>query len=226
MAQAMIGGLLKSSLSNSLWSISVAEPYEPTRQRLAQLFPGSLLAAVANSTPELLQLEQQQEPSLIPLDAVVLAVKPQTVAAVCGDIKAHLLSTTTITTNTPPLLVISIAAGVSQASIAKWLDCSGDGGGAGAGAGGRQAVVVRCMPNTPALVNQGATGLFSPESSLFSPPLKSLTESILRSVSPNALYWLTSENLIDVVTGLSGKDVKPDLSILIHSTTHSWVLFY
>lgn len=198
MAQAMIGGLLKSSSSSSSapsstakWRISVSEPYEPTRQRLASLFPAPEYSlTVSESTPQLLQTTKDS------FDVVVLAVKPQTVAAVCADIKKSplLLNLEASTPSQQPLLVISIAAGVAQSSIDAWLNGSD-------GSRSRRAVVVRCMPNTPALVNQGATGLFG---SSLSPHLKQLTESILKSISPNALYWLDSESLIDVVTGLSG----------------------
>jgi pyrroline-5-carboxylate reductase len=57
------------------------------------------------------------------------------------------------------------------------------------------------MPNTPAMVMQGATGLYaSPSTTL---DQKKLAESVLSSVSV-ALYWVTSESLLDVVTAISG----------------------
>ena len=73
-------------------------------------------------------------------DIVVLAVKPQVLLAVCKDIKDSLNDNT---------LIVSIAAGIRSHDIDRWLGL------------GRH--IVRTMPNTPALLNQGITGLFANE---------------------------------------------------------------
>lgn len=60
--------------------------------------------------------------------------------------------------------------------------------------------MVRCMPNTPALVQSGATALFG--NKIVSKPQKDLAESILRSVG--LALWVDDEAMLDVVTALSG----------------------
>ncbi len=109
---------------------------------------------------------------------VVLAVKPQAMAPVVKGVavpgKAH-----------RPLFV-SIAAGVREPDIARWL--------------GYDAAIVRSMPNTPALVGSGATALYA--NPFVSDEQRSLAESVLRAVG--LTLWVDDENLLDVVTALSG----------------------
>ena len=84
------------------------------------------------------------------------------------------------------LLVVSIAAGISQDSLAEWL--------------GADVAVVRCMPNTPALVRTGATALHANIN--VSDEQKDLAENILRSVGIS--LWVSSEAELDAVTAVSG----------------------
>ncbi len=113
-------------------------------------------------------------------DAIVLAVKPQVLADVAREIGATLKHA-----YNPPL-IISIAAGIRTTDIERWL-------------GGKPAIV-RTMPNTPSLLQSGATGLYA--NSRTSVDQKSLAESILRSVG--ATVWLDEEQQLDAVTALSG----------------------
>ena len=83
-------------------------------------------------------------------------------------------------------LIISIAAGVRVHDIDRWL--SGD------------CAIARTMPNTPALLNQGVTGMFANER--VSGTQKELTTSILNSVGQS--LWVTDEVMLDAVTALSG----------------------
>jgi pyrroline-5-carboxylate reductase len=108
---------------------------------------------------------------------IVLAVKPQVLSSVCKALKGKL------TTNT---LLISIAAGVKSGDIERWL-------------GGNQAII-RTMPNTPALLNQGITGLFANEQA--SDKQKSLAENILNSVGE--CLWVDDEHLLEAITAVSG----------------------
>ena len=110
-------------------------------------------------------------------DVIILAVKPQVLSLVCRQLKDAL------NTNT---LIISIAAGVRTHDIDRWL-------------GGNKAIV-RTMPNTPALLNQGVTGLFANE--FVSETQKSLATDILKSVGTS--LWVEEENMLDAVTALSG----------------------
>ncbi|CAC9448879.1 Pyrroline-5-carboxylate reductase (EC [uncultured Gammaproteobacteria bacterium] len=110
-------------------------------------------------------------------DVVVLAVKPQILPSVCKQIKTH--------THRRPLM-ISIAAGVKSHNINAWL-----GGGIS---------IVRTMPNTPALVGEGATGMVANDA--VSNKQKTLAEQILGSVGE--YFWVKEETMLDAVTALSG----------------------
>lgn len=112
-------------------------------------------------------------------DIVVLAVKPQLMEVVCKSIKQ-------IVQDENPL-IISIAAGVTIDKMAAWL-------------GKKDLAIVRCMPNTPSLVQAGMTGLFANNS--VSTEQSNVAESILRSVGKT--LWVDSEDMIDVVTAVSG----------------------
>ncbi len=111
------------------------------------------------------------------VDAIVLAVKPQIMSAVVAEISDSI-------NGTP--LIISIAAGIREGDLQRWL-----GGG---------CAIVRTMPNTPALLQSGATGLYA--NSMVSAEQKELAESIMRSVGITA--WLSEESQLDAVTALSG----------------------
>lgn len=111
-------------------------------------------------------------------DVVVLAVKPQILREVASSIADQ------IQQSCP--LVISIAAGVRSSDLERWL--------------GGNCAVVRCMPNTPALVQTGATALFATRK--VSNEQKDLAESILRAAG--LTVWVDDEELLDAVTALSG----------------------
>lgn len=111
-------------------------------------------------------------------NVIVLAVKPQVMEQVCTNLHTFLAETGCI--------IISIAAGVPLRSLEEWL--------------GPQQAIVRCMPNTPALVSESATGLFS--NAHTNDEQAKLAESILSAVG--ICSWLDSEAQIDMVTALSG----------------------
>jgi pyrroline-5-carboxylate reductase len=110
-------------------------------------------------------------------DVVVLAVKPQQMRDVAQRLASQL--------DKRPL-VLSIAAGIRAADLSRWL------GGYGA--------IVRTMPNTPALIGQGITGLVAMAGA--SEAQKRDADTILRAVGQTV--WLDSEDLIDPVTAVSG----------------------
>ncbi len=111
-------------------------------------------------------------------DILVLAIKPQVIQAVARELAA------TIAARKP--LVISVAAGIRTADLMRWL--------------GGHAAIVRAMPNTPALIQAGATGLYATPA--ITPPQKAAAESVLRAVGLTC--WVDDEHLIDAVTALSG----------------------
>jgi pyrroline-5-carboxylate reductase len=111
-------------------------------------------------------------------DVVVLAVKPQVMGTVCLGI-ADLV-------NSQNLQLISIAAGISLDNFRCWL--------------GPAARVVRCMPNTPALIGAGVTGLYADKG--VDNNARARAESILAAAG--ATVWIDDEALMDAVTAVSG----------------------
>lgn len=109
---------------------------------------------------------------------VVLCVKPQVAAEACAELASLLPA------KAP--LFISVMAGIPDASIQAWL--------------GRTVPLVRAMPNTPALVQSGAIGLFA--NARASADERNLAEEILRA--GGLTQWVESEADIDAVTALSG----------------------
>jgi len=112
------------------------------------------------------------------VDVVVLAVKPQGLADVAKSIAP-------LVQQKQPLIV-SIAAGISQLSLQGWL--------------GSDVAIVRCMPNTPALVLTGATALHA--NNQVTIEHKDLAENILRAVG--LALWVDQESELDAVTAVSG----------------------
>jgi len=111
-------------------------------------------------------------------DVLILAVKPQNMREVCEPL-------CDLARSRSPL-VLSIAAGVRASDLDHWL-------------GGGNAIV-RCMPNTPALIKCGASGLFA--NRLVSEVQREWAQSILAAVS--RVVWVDSEDKIDAVTAVSG----------------------
>ena len=108
----------------------------------------------------------------------VLAVKPQVLRPVCESLAAL--------ARTQRPLVVSIAAGATTGQIDAWL-------------GGGQAVV-RTMPNTPALLGAGATGLYA--NAAVSAERRAAAETLMQAAGITA--WISDESLMDAVTAVSG----------------------
>jgi pyrroline-5-carboxylate reductase len=109
---------------------------------------------------------------------IVLAVKPQVLREVANELAPL------VQENQP--LVISIAAGIGCASLEAWL--------------GGEAALVRTMPNTPAMIQSGATVLFA--TNAVSDDQREQAESLMRAVG--LTQWIDDESLMDAVTALSG----------------------
>ncbi|WP_412460958.1 pyrroline-5-carboxylate reductase [Pseudomonas sp. SC11] len=109
-------------------------------------------------------------------DVIVLAVKPQVMKSVCETLKPELKA---------GQLVVSIAAGITCDSLQNWLG---------------QVPVVRCMPNTPSLLRQGASGLYA--TAQVSAGQREQAEQLLRAVG--TALWLEQEQQLDAVTAVSG----------------------
>jgi len=115
-------------------------------------------------------------------DIIVLAVKPQ----IIGQVSRALAETISASAKNRKVLVISIAAGILCEDLEDWL--------------GKGTAIVRAMPNTPALVQCGATGLYANEN--VNREQRDQAESILNAVG--LTLWLEEEQMINAVTALSG----------------------
>lgn len=114
--------------------------------------------------------------TILDADVIVLAVKPQQMHAALADwpaLRAH-------------QLVLSIAAGIRAGDLSRWLR--------------GHAAVVRAMPNTPALIGQGVSGLYALPG--VSAEQRLAAERILGSVGE--AHWVTDETQIDAITAISG----------------------
>lgn len=111
-------------------------------------------------------------------DVLILAVKPQQLQAAVTQLAPNWQASS---------LLISIAAGIHLDDIARWLTQD-------------KAAIVRAMPNTPALVQAGATALCAND--YVSTQQHELAESILRAVG--LALWVDDEAKMDAVTALSG----------------------
>lgn len=149
-----------------------------------QLTAGQNIHVVDPNPAALAQLQQQfgvstalqADAALLPSEVIVLAVKPQQMRSVAAAIAPWVSGQ----------LLISIAAGIRSSDLARWL--------------GGQPALVRAMPNTPALIARGITGIFA--SSTVSAAQRELADVILRAVG--STVWLNEESQIDAVTAVSG----------------------
>ena len=159
MASAIIGGLLKRGAPAS--SIQVVEPFEEQRTKLSEKFG----------------VDVREGPSqhLASAALVVWAVKPQTFKDAAMTARFH----------TKTALHLSVAAGITSSSIARWLSSEH---------------VVRAMPNTPALVGKGMTALFARQA--VSPAGRAMVDRVIQTTGEHV--WLDDEAQLDAVTALSG----------------------
>ncbi|HAJ91158.1 MAG TPA: pyrroline-5-carboxylate reductase [Gammaproteobacteria bacterium] len=165
------GGNMACSLIGGL----IADGWDPARIRVAD-----------TSTRRLQQLSERfpittttsNSDAADHTDVIVLAVKPQIIKPVAQELAS-------IVSQQQPL-VISIAAGIPASALGNWL--------------GKSAAIVRTMPNTPAMVQSGATALYA--NAGVSEDQRSTAESILRAVG--IAIWVEDEAQMDAVTALSG----------------------
>ena len=156
MGEALLGGLLDARWAEPS-ELAVVEKVADRRSDLEALFPGVMVTDAP-----------------VRADGAVIAVKPNDVAATCGELVA--VGTTK---------VLSIAAGITTTALQASL---GDG-----------IAVVRAMPNTPAVVGAGAAAI-APGSSASEADLD-WAASILDAVG---VVVRVDESKLDAVTGLSG----------------------
>ena len=109
-------------------------------------------------------------------DAVVLAVKPQVLKQVCTELLPSFNGE----------LIVSIAAGTRISTLGRWLN--------------HHTRIVRTMPNTPALIGLGITGLYAPP--LVAAIDVATATELMQSTGP--VLRVDSEAMIDAVTAVSG----------------------
>lgn len=161
MGQSLIGGL-------------IANGHEPDALRGSDPDPVKLKALADQYGIETFT---DNAAAIADADVIVLAVKPQMMAATVAGLYGHIHT---------GQLVISIAAGIRLGTLSRLL--------------GAAQPVVRVMPNTPALILTGVSALF-PSASV-TPGQRDLAEAIMRSVG--LAVWLDEEAAMDSVTALSG----------------------
>jgi pyrroline-5-carboxylate reductase len=111
-----------------------------------------------------------------PLDAIVLAVKPQQLQLVAKQLAPFLKQQ----------VIVSVAAGIRTQDLSRWLN-------------GYQNIV-RAMPNTPAMIGLGMTGLYAMES--VTSDQRQLAQTLMAAVG--STLWVEQESQIDAITAMSG----------------------
>lgn len=160
MAASLIGGLRAQGMDAA--QIRASDPGAETRARV--------------QGEHGIEVFEDNAQAVADADVVVLSVKPQVMKSVCLALKDVL---------SPGQLIVSIAAGITCASLQTWLG---------------ERPVVRCMPNTPALLRQGASGLYA--TAQVSVEQHQQAETLLSAVG--TVLWLEQEQQIDAVTAVSG----------------------
>lgn len=160
MAAALIAGIVRGAGSGA--GIHVVDPNPQALERLARDYG--------------VQVASMPDERVAGSEVVVLAVKPQQMREVAASLAPYLKQQ----------LVLSIAAGIRAADLARWL-------------GGHDAIV-RTMPNTPALIGMGITGMAALPG--VSAAQRAQADAVMRAVGQTV--WLDDEAQLDPVTAVSG----------------------
>jgi len=162
MTTALVGGLLRHG--TAVDSLRVADPVPSQLERLAYEF------GVRGST--------DNREVVADADLLVLAVKPQDMAQAARDIASEITGRRR--------LVVSVAAGIRLADLARWL---GDG-----------VPMVRAMPNRPALIGAGITALYAGAG--INADDRGAVERLMSAAGETV--WLDQESQMDAATAISG----------------------
>ncbi len=170
-----IGFIGGGNMATSLMSGLIASGYAPEQIWVSDTNQATLQSHVDHLR---VNISASNDAVADEVDVVVLAVKPQILRGIAQQIAPVIQQKN--------ILVVSIAAGISQKSLSSWL--------------GNDVAIVRCMPNTPALVLTGATALHA--NANVNDEQKDLAENILRAVG--LTLWVADETQMDAVTAVSG----------------------
>jgi pyrroline-5-carboxylate reductase len=170
-----IGFIGGGNMASSLISGLIASGHSPQHLWVSDINPETLKALAENLN---VNTSASNDELINAVDVIVLAVKPQVLSSVAKSAATLIQQKKS--------LVVSIAAGISQYSLSQWL--------------GADIAIVRCMPNTPALVLTAATALHA--NTRVSTEQRNLAENIMRSVG--IALWVNDESELDAVTAVSG----------------------
>jgi len=170
-----IGFIGGGNMASSLISGLIASGHSPQHLWVSDINPDTLKALAENLN---INTSASNDAVINEVDVIVLAIKPQTLSSVAKSVATLIQQKKS--------LVVSIAAGISQRSLSQWI--------------GADVAIVRCMPNTPALVLTGATALHA--NAKVTAEQRNLAENIMRSVG--IALWVKDENELDAVTAVSG----------------------
>jgi pyrroline-5-carboxylate reductase len=160
------------NMANALVSGLIAKGFDARAISVIELSPAARERLAAHRV----RVSTAPDASTGDADVLVLAVKPQ-------DMKRALAS---LAGFSKQKLVLSIAAGIRVESLSRWL--------------GGHRKIVRCMPNTPALVGAGITGAYAPAQ--VTAEERKRAEQVLAAAGE--VVWVADERLIDVVNAISG----------------------
>ncbi|KAJ2286263.1 hypothetical protein IW141_005424, partial [Coemansia sp. RSA 355] len=176
MCEAILSGLLKTGHPTS--HVRISEPFDQRREYLRTKYG----VDVVESNGDAISGKQGMSVSSgVSCDVVVLAVKPQVVGDVVRGVAGEL--------SAAKPLVISIVAGVAIKDLARWIGIDSN------------VPLVRLMPNTPALVGEGAAGMYA--DAAVSAEQRKQTEYVVSKIAKE-YTWVDSESGIDAVTAISG----------------------
>ncbi|KAJ1726420.1 hypothetical protein LPJ61_005198 [Coemansia biformis] len=176
MCEAILAGLIKTG--HPVSHVRVSEPGAERREFLKSKYGVDTVednnAAITGEDDGDIVVSRG-----VTTDVVVLAVKPQVVAQVVRGVAASLCEVKP--------LVVSIVAGVAIKDLARWI--------------GGPVPLVRLMPNTPALVGEGAAGMYA--DATVTETQRAHTEYIVTNIAKE-FAWVPKEEDIDTVTAISG----------------------
>lgn len=167
---AFIGG---GNMAGALISGLVKKLATPTQIHVIDLNPDSLQNLVSRygvCTNPVIDAQLQE------FDVIVLAVKPQQLHTVAASLLPFIQSQ----------IILSVAAGIRAGDLSRWL--------------GGYAKIVRAMPNTPAMVGLGMSGLYAMDG--VSEQERAVAQNIMQAVGET--LWVAQESMIDAVTAVSG----------------------
>lgn len=194
MASSLIGGLISGGTQAE--QIAVVDLDAQTRLRAEQTFSVKSAESISAAIPLLLTTQSEQAQQI----GVVLAVKPHIVQSVCEAFSQYLHNDSHDEFVPVVPLFVSVAAGVRESSMCHWLP--------------EGSALVRCMPNTPALLGLGASALYANKQCSENDIQQA--ESLLGAVG--SCIWVDTESELDAVTAVSGSGPAYFFYLIEHMT--------